>query len=134
MTAAARRALAADPSFVIIIGSDAPAVPLEFLEAARATLSRGAPAVLGPALDGGYYLLGLRQCPARLLTGLAWSDEHTLARTAKRLRECGLTPEYLPSCFDVDLPADVRRLRELIDAGFVNLPHTARAIRELETQ
>jgi len=109
----------------IAIGADSPALPERLLEAARAGLLR-ADAVLGPADDGGFYLLGLRACPEGLLAGLPWSAADTCARTLDRLRERGLRVEVLEPWFDVDRPEDLDRLRELLRTGQLDAPRTAR--------
>jgi glycosyltransferase A (GT-A) superfamily protein (DUF2064 family) len=97
------------------------------LEAGRDALGR-ADAVIGPADDGGFYLLGLRTCPERLLAGLPWSAPDTFARTIERLRERGLRVEVLERWFDVDRPEDLDRLRALIQRGEIHAPSTARLL------
>ncbi len=114
-------------SLAIAIGADAPALPARLLEAARDALGR-ADAVIGPADDGGFYLLGLRTCPVRLLAGLPWSAPDTFARTTERLRERGLRVEVLERWFDVDRPEDLDRLRALIQRGDIHAPSTARLL------
>jgi rSAM/selenodomain-associated transferase 1 len=131
MTRMAKRALLLDPSFVIIIGSDSPGLPPEFLEKAVRALRGGAAAVLGPADDGGYYLLGLNRCPADLLAKLEWSRNNTASLTTQRLAEFELDPHILPQWFDVDLPRDVERLRDLITRGRVSAPHTSELLQHI---
>jgi rSAM/selenodomain-associated transferase 1 len=114
-------------SLAIAIGADAPALPARLLEAARDALGR-ADAVIGPADDGGFYLLGLRTCPERLLAGLPWSAPDTFARTTERLRERGLRVEVLERWFDVDRPEDLDRLRALIQRGDIHAPSAARLL------
>jgi rSAM/selenodomain-associated transferase 1 len=110
--------------YAIAIGADAPALPSRFLEAAREALER-ADAVIGPADDGGFYLLGLRRCSEGLLAGLPWSSPETFAHTAARLRERGLRVEVLERWFDVDRPEDLERLRKLLRDGKIRAPRTA---------
>jgi rSAM/selenodomain-associated transferase 1 len=111
----------------IAIGADAPALPPRLLKAARAALSR-ADAVIGPADDGGFYLLGLRACPEGLLADLPWSAPDTFVRTVVRLRAHGLRLEVLEPWFDVDRPEDLDRLRELIRNSEIVAPSTARLL------
>ncbi len=111
----------------IAIGADAPALPRRFLEAARAALDR-ADAVVGPAEDGGFYLLGLRLCPEGLLAGLPWSASDTFTRTVERLRARGLRVEVLERWFDVDRAEDLERLRALLRSGEIDAPRTARLL------
>ena len=88
-------------------------------------------AALGPAEDGGFYLLALRRCPPGLLEGLPWSAGDTCARTLARLRERGLHPELLEPWFDVDRPDDLVRLRAAIASGEVVAPRSAAALGRL---
>src|SRR5206468_1742222 len=69
------RALKRHP-FAIALGSDSPGMPSCLLENSRTAL-RTHDSVLGPADDGGFYLLGLRACPAGLLENLSWSRPET---------------------------------------------------------
>ena len=124
-----RAALVQSPS-ALAIGADAPALPARLLEGARAALGR-ADAVLGPAEDGGFYLLGLNRCPKGLLADLPWSSPETCLRTAQRLREHGFRVEELEPWFDVDRPADLDRLRREIERGGIVAPRTALVLREL---
>jgi hypothetical protein len=108
----------------IAIGADAPALPRRLLEAARLALAE-ADAVLGPAADGGFYLLGLRRCPQGLLAGLPWSASDTCARTLAQLRAAGLRTVLVEEWFDIDRPEDLDRLRSALMAGEIVAPRTA---------
>ena len=66
--------------------------------------------VLGPADDGGYYLIGLKHAHRRLFQDIAWSTPTVLASTLDRAREIGLECTQLPSWYDVDDAASLRRL------------------------
>ena len=95
----------------VLIGGDCVSLGAAELRAALNLLAAGQNAVLGPAADGGYLLIGLRQrCPA-LFQGIAWSAPTVLAATRQRLRRAGLTWAELPTGWDVDTPADLRLLR-----------------------
>ena len=103
---------------VVVFGSDHPTVSLELLEHAFERLAAGVPLVLGPALDGGYYLIGmpLSSLHRRLFSDIPWSSGQVLTRTLQRCRELGLAPELLPAAADVDVAEDLRRLiRELAE-------------------
>lgn len=97
---------------VMALGSDHPTLPLALVHHAFERVEAGAEVVLGPAEDGGYYLIALRAGAVvpRLFEGIAWSTESVLAETLERCRELGITPELLPVAADVDTPADLRRL------------------------
>lgn len=98
---------------VVVIGSDSPALPRRRLQSAFATLNR-AEAVLGPARDGGYYLIGLRLPRAglsRLFRGINWGTPRAFRQTRARLRAARLRLHLLPPGEDVDTAADLIRLR-----------------------
>lgn len=111
----------------IAIGTDSPGLPTAYLEAARLALE-SADAVLGPATDGGFYLIGLRRAPEDLLDGLPWSSVETFERTRNRLLELGLSVHVLPEWFDVDHPEDLAGLRRRLARGDIDAPSTARAL------
>lgn len=121
-----------ESALAIAIGADTPGLPPRLVEDARDALG-SADAVLGPAVDGGFYLIGLRRCPAGLLAGLPWSAPDTFDPTLARLRERRLATEILSPWFDVDLPRDLRSLRALISRGEVVAPETKRVLDELAT-
>jgi len=124
-----RRALGEAP-MAFAIGTDIPGLPHDhLLQARRALLTHDA--VLGPVDDGGFYLLGMRACPAGALSSLPWSRADTLERTADRLRELGMDVALAPAWFDVDVPADLERLAARLDRGQVLAPATARVLRRL---
>jgi uncharacterized protein len=123
-----RAALERAPA-AIAIGADAPALPRRLLEAARLALAE-ADAVLGPAADGGFYLLGLRRCPEGLLAALPWSAADTCLRTLERLRTSGLKTALLEEWFDVDRPEDLERLRAALRAGELVAPRTAALLEQ----
>jgi hypothetical protein len=86
--------------------------------------------VLGPCEDGGFYLIGLRSCPAGLLADLPWSAPSTFQRTIDRLRSAGLSIAVLPPWFDIDTPDDLRRLERLLELGELSAPTTAAWLRK----
>jgi uncharacterized protein len=94
---------------VLVIGTDAPGVDAKEMEAALRTLEE-ADLVLGPALDGGYYLLGLRNPAPELFRGIPWSTAKVLEATRARARELGLEEVLLPPLRDVDTREDLMRL------------------------
>lgn len=114
----------------LMVGSDSPGVPPELLERARDLLERH-DAVLGPVLDGGFWLIGLRRLPPGLLEGLPWSAPDTLRATLERFRQRGLDTAVLNPWFDLDRVEDVARLRVLLRHGVVRAPHTAAALAGL---
>ena len=91
---------------VVIVGSDLPDVSADLLRRALDSLDT-APAVLGPARDGGYYLLGMREMAPGVFDGVPWSTDRVLERTLGRLREAGIEPALLETLADVDDAADL---------------------------
>jgi uncharacterized protein len=91
----------------VMIGTDCPALAPSHLAAAREALAGGADAVLVPAIDGGYALLGLARADRALFEGVAWGGPDVLSATRQRLARLGLAARELPPLRDVDLPEDV---------------------------
>jgi glycosyltransferase A (GT-A) superfamily protein (DUF2064 family) len=122
---------------VVLIGSDSPTLPVEFVHQAFDEL-RDREVVLGPSDDGGYYLIGLARAVgsavrtdvpgqdelaalgpqsgpypfAALFDGIPWSTPQVWPRTITRLDRQGYSYAVLPTWYDVDEPADLDRLRE----------------------
>jgi len=100
-------------SCVVLIGSDCPVLRPADLRAAARALQAGADAVLSPAEDGGYALIGLRRASRRLFDGIAWSTPEVLAQTRRRLGQLRWHWKELRTLWDVDRPEDVARLKRL---------------------
>jgi rSAM/selenodomain-associated transferase 1 len=99
----------------IVLNADSPTLPtLLLIEAADALAQPGERVVLGPADDGGYYLLGLKTVHRRLFEDIAWSTEHVAAQTLDRAREIKLDVHRLTTWYDVDDVASLRRLHREI--------------------
>jgi rSAM/selenodomain-associated transferase 1 len=112
------RLLADGYGAAIVLNSDSPTLPTEYLIRAAAWLAApGDRAVLGPAEDGGYYLLGLKQPHAHMFSDIAWSSERVAAQTRARAAEIGLDLAELPSWYDVDDAAALDRLVAELGAG-----------------
>jgi rSAM/selenodomain-associated transferase 1 len=104
------RAAAEGARRVVLIGSDLPRLEAVDLAAAFEALNRR-PAVLGPAEDGGYWLLGLRRPDPRLLGGMAWGSAQVLEQTLAAMVQRGLEPALLPWRGDLDRGEDLRPWR-----------------------
>jgi uncharacterized protein len=98
----------------VIVGSDVPTLSETAYGAAFDHLHEAA-AVIGPALDGGYYLIGLAADAwprgRRLFEQITWSDTGVYAATIDRAVDAGLELRVLPGWYDVDRPDDLRRAR-----------------------
>lgn len=101
----------------LLIGSDCPALTPEHLREAAAALSAGNDAVLGPAEDGGYVLVGLSRTSPRVFSGIEWGGPDVLRDTRARLAALGWRWHELPELWDVDRPADLTRFAERISDG-----------------
>ncbi len=91
---------------VVIIGTDCPELSAEVVTRAFADLERR-DVVLGPAADGGYYLIGLREPAPELFSGIDWGSDRVCAQTVRRARATGLTVAFLEVLDDVDVPGDL---------------------------
>lgn len=118
---------------VVILGSDSPTVPLDSLhEAYRSLMTHDA--VLGPAEDGGCYLIGFSRMPPGLFRDVTWGSALVLDQLTQALTERELSLHLLPSWYDVDTAEDLGRLRSDLDrlrATGRDLPHrTAQALSD----
>ena len=93
----------------IIIGTDVPTVPLEYLRHALTLLDRHH-LVLGPALDGGYYLMGMTKATPELFADMPWSTDQVLRLTQERAVTLGLETALLSPWRDIDTLADLEAL------------------------
>jgi hypothetical protein len=95
---------------VVVLGTDSPTVPLPYVEQAFAELEH-ADVVLGPAADGGYYLVGCARQVPPIFEGIAWGTAEVLAQTIARLHDTRHRLALLPPWYDVDTLDDWRMLR-----------------------
>ena len=112
-----------------VLNSDSPTLPTDYLRRAAAALARpGDRAVLGPAEDGGYYLLGLKHPHAHLFEDVAWSTERVAEQTRARADAIGLELVDLPVWYDVDNKFALRRLvKEIAAPSSAPTPYPAPA-------
>lgn len=110
---------------VAIMNSDGPTLPAAYLTLAFKLLAGEAELVLGPATDGGYYLIGLKRPAPRLLREVQMSTPRVLADTLALAAEESLTVELLPPWYDVDNGESLARLAaELAATPAAIAPHT----------
>ena len=123
---------------VCLIDSDSPTVPAENLAEAVELLSTHEDrVVLGPSDDGGYYLIGVKKPHRRLFEQIDWSTERVLNQTIQRAMELELEVKLLPSGYDVDDDASLRRLcNELLaDTTSADIaPYTRELLAKLTPQ
>ncbi len=100
---------------VLLTGSDLPTLPRTVLQHALALIATPQiDMVLGPSEDGGYYLIGLRVLYRELFEHMTWSTPQVFAETMQRAERLGLRVAHLPTWYDVDIPADLARLRQTL--------------------
>ena len=99
---------------VVLVGSDCPFFSARYLlQAFHLLLAPDVDAVLGPAEDGGYVLLGLKRNHPQLFAGIDWGTARVLEQTRDRLRQLGWRWRELPALPDIDGPTDLELVRDL---------------------
>ena len=109
-------------SSVCLIGSDSPTLPPEVFEETIAVLTQpsGSNLVIGPATDGGYYLIGLRKPCRSLFEEITWSSELVFEQTIERARRLNLKSHILREWYDVDDATSLQRLCEELFGSATN--------------
>lgn len=113
-----RMACALDPAPSIIVGSDVPDLEAAHILTAAQLLADGKVA-LGPAEDGGYYLLGLPVPAPYLFDAVEWGTNTVLVETRRRLDTAGQPYGLLPTLADIDRPEDLARFPHLVPQGLL---------------
>lgn len=122
-------------SAVVLIGSDSPTLPAPLIEMAFVALQQDE-CVIGPAPDGGYYLIGLRRWGDGLFDEIEWDGANVLVQTVRNLQAKELSLQLLPPWYDVDTLDDLYGLQghltALRAAGWSDVaPLTWEAIQQL---
>ncbi|MDQ3006559.1 MAG: TIGR04282 family arsenosugar biosynthesis glycosyltransferase [Chloroflexota bacterium] len=118
---------------VVIMDSDSPTLPPDYLSQAFNVLSDGADVVLGPCDDGGYYLIGIKKASPRLLREVHMSTPTVAAETIALAQEEGLNLVTLPTWYDIDDGASLSRLiQEVEDHDSVHATHTRQFLLQNE--
>lgn len=97
----------------IVIGSDCPEMNQRYLEEAIQRLRSGSDVVLGPATDGGYVLIGMKQIHPQLFSDIEWGSDTVLGQTMERIMQAGLQLSLLESMQDIDRPEDLQHIKAL---------------------
>lgn len=124
---------AAEYRNIVLIGGDLAPIPLNiFEEAFRLLEAVPKRVVLGPARDGGYYLVGLNEPAPQMFTGMTWSHERVLAETRAKLATLDIDERLLPMWFDIDTPEDLGYFQSVLDSKLIEaLPNTFNLLRRL---
>lgn len=115
---------------VVLLGSDSPTLPVEFVHRAFRRLV-DADLVLGPSTDGGYYLIGMRRSIPGLFADIPWSTGRVAACTCARAGGLGATVSLLEPWYDIDTPEDLYRLSRTLAGSPGDIPparHTRSAL------
>ena len=96
---------------VLLVGTDVPTLPLSAYQQA-VSLIESHDLVLGPATDGGYYLIGLKRPVPELFTGVSWSTADVLVTTQRNAATLGLTVGLLQTWRDIDIAEDLQALMQ----------------------
>lgn len=116
---------------VVILGTDHPTLPSAFIEVAFDALSSGRSVVIGPADDGGYYLLGMNDFIPELFRKMEYSHGEVFQQTLDRIPSKGVDVTILPVWYDVDRPDDVVRLASELTSDSASIRHTRRVLMHL---
>lgn len=118
----------------VLLGTDIPTLPPYIPLDALEELKRKE-VVLGPTLDGGYYLIGMRSIIRRIFRGISWGTPEVLTQSIARIKGAGLSFSCLEAWYDVDTPEDLAFLRlhveALREAGVAWPKSTSRVLRGL---
>jgi len=101
----------------VLVGSDIPLLTADHLDEAYDALTTTHGVVLGPADDGGYYLIGMRRLHAGLFEGVEWGTATVLGGTLRTAERAGLEARLIRGAYDVDTIQDLRRLEEDLRAA-----------------
>lgn len=115
----------------VMIGTDSPTFPVEFIWRAFELLSEN-DAVLGETTDGGFYLIGLKTRRREIFEAVEWSSPRTFTQTARNIRKLNLKLALLPVWYDVDTPADFERLRADLTIDSHAAPQSSEFVRNLD--
>lgn len=103
---------------ILLIGTDCPQLTAERLRSAASAL-KNSDAVIYPARDGGYALLGLNRAEPALFENIRWSTEVVAQQTRERLDQCNMRCEWLETLVDIDEPEDLEFLPESWKGNFL---------------
>ena len=114
---------------VVIVGSDAPTLPIELIAMAFESLD-DASITIGPASDGGYYAIGASQRVRPRFDAVRWSTEHAFEDTLRA--NAAHTPAIIPPWYDIDEPEDLQVLLAHLSVAPAAAPATANCLAGLE--
>lgn len=113
---------------VVVVGIDSPWMGARRIREAFAAL-RNVDVVIGPTVDGGYYLIGARKPVPRIFDGISWGTGRVLSQSLLTLRKARLSYRLLFRDFDLDKPGDLARVRGLCERGWCKSPELEKWLR-----
>lgn len=116
----------------VIIGTDSPTLPARVIAKAFRALNRK-DIILGPSVDGGYYLIGMKEPHPEIFKGVRWSSASVLKRTLANARTLGASTSLLEQWYDVDDRKGLSRLRNDLktDKGKSFAKHTRMVLKNI---
>jgi rSAM/selenodomain-associated transferase 1 len=121
----------------VMIGTDSPTFPVDFIEQAFRFLEADSDAVLGKTEDGGFYLIGLRKSDARIFSAVRWSSPETFAQVRENIMNLSWHLREVPGWYDVDEPKDLEQLKNEFlhnETARKRAPQTFEWIKKLATK
>lgn len=97
---------------VVMIGTDSPTFPPDYIEDAFSAIEKDAEITLGKAADGGFYLIGLRKNYSRLFANIAWSTAAVYEQITDHIADLKIKFHGIPAWYDVDEPDDLKLLHK----------------------
>jgi uncharacterized protein len=128
MLAAFVEAFLAGYERVVVVGTDHPTLPLQFIDMAFEHLRDPRAVAIGPCDDGGFYLLGMNDLFAELFRGMTYSHAFVFEETMERAAGVGVGVTVLPPWYDVDTPEDLMRLIVNLDRESAETAARTRAV------
>jgi len=113
---------------VVVIGTDTPWMGARKIRQVFAALHR-VDVVIGPTVDGGYYLIGARKPVPQVFAGISWGTRRVLSQSLTALRKARLSYRLLLRDFDLDRPDDLARVRGLYQRGGCKSPELEKWLR-----
>jgi rSAM/selenodomain-associated transferase 1 len=124
-------AFSLDSDAVVMIGTDSPTFPAEFIEQAFIFLETKSDVVLGETEDGGFYLIGLRILNKRIFENVEWSSPRTFEKTKQNIKNLNLSLREIPVWYDVDTPQDLIKLEKELARNYQIAPKTFEFLKGL---
>ncbi len=118
----------------VVVGTDHPTLPSEYLGCAFDVLDSPESVAIGPSRDGGFYLLGMTRLYEKLFRNMRYSHARVYEETLTRAEKTSACITILPPWHDVDTPDELVKLVRELDLGRSTTPNTRRAIEDLRTR